>query len=145
MKHTKHSPYHYLITPLFVQGNECRTLLKNVNILEDIVSDDELRASRSSEEAIPHPALPFIAAFKSFNDIVNKCFGMQLKPGWQEAIETFKTDYLHCNISITSKAHIVFAHLKSFLIENDSALGVFSEQAFESIHAEFWKMWSRSD
>ena len=127
-----------------MQGNECRTLLKNVDILEDLVNKDNMRVSRSStSETGTHPALPFISAFHSFNEVVATSFSMHLKPGWEEAIEKFQSDYLNCNISITTKAHIIFAHLRPFILENDCGLGVFSEQAFESIHAEFWKMWAR--
>ena len=34
--------------------------------------------------------LPYIQAFRSFDQVVSKCFGVSLKEGYKEAIEDFK-------------------------------------------------------
>ena len=47
--------------------------------------------------------LPYIQAFRSFDQVVSKCFGVSLKEGYKEAIEDFKTAYMNLGITVTPK------------------------------------------
>ena len=63
--------------------NECRKLLKNVNILQQL-PDTSL---------VPN-IFHITEAFKSFNLVVKACFGFILQPDFAERIENFKRCYL---------------------------------------------------
>ena len=83
--------------------------------------------------------LPFIASLRSFNQVVEQCFGMKLKEGYMKSIRVFETKYRELNISIAPKLHMVFSHIEDFLrIKKESAgLDFWCEQAFESCHHDF--------
>ena len=80
--------------------------------------------------------LPYIQAFRSFDQVVSKCFGVSLKEGYKEAIEDFKTAYMNLGITVTPKVycfrylhffryqfqvHIVFQHINEFLSQVNSS------------------------
>jgi hypothetical protein len=67
--------------------------------------------------------------------------GVHLTVGWEQSIADFRTAYLDLAISITTKIHIIFYHLESFLLDKGFGLGLYNEQAFESVHADVDKKW----
>ena len=50
-------------------------------------------------------ALPYIKAFRAFDEVVGSCFGVSLKGDYLEKIKVFKTMYLSLGISVTPKVH----------------------------------------
>ena len=49
------------------------------------------------------------------------------------------------SLSITLKIHVILEHIEDCInfFENNEGLGVWSEQAGESVHPEFLKIWNR--
>ena len=47
--------------------------------------------------------LPFVQAFRAFSRVVDSCFGIELKEGFEQHIEEFKRIYLGLGISVTPK------------------------------------------
>ena len=80
-----------------------------------------------------------IKAIETFNRVVKHCFSKTLKVGWRLRLRAFKVAYLATELSITTKVHIVFSHIKQFIYRFGVGLGVYSEQAFESVHHDFKK------
>ena len=50
---------------------------------------------------------------------------------------------LDFGLSVTNKAHIVFAHLADVLDKRQEALGQWSEEVVEACHQAFDKVWQR--
>ena len=50
--------------------------------------------------------LPFILAFRTFASVVDSCFGVSLKSGYEDAIRKFKEAYLSLDITVTPKVYI---------------------------------------
>ena len=46
-------------------------------------------------------------------------------------------------LSVTTKAHVIFTHVLQQIERTGQALGVLSEQAFESVHYDFLETWKR--
>ena len=86
-------------------------------------------------------------AFKSFKLVTEKWFGQELVSGWELAIGQFSHDVRKIqDISIILKAHILEAHVVEFLNRQTGALkgkglGFWSEQASESVHYDWNKLW----
>ncbi|OAF63901.1 hypothetical protein A3Q56_08396 [Intoshia linei] len=89
----------------------------------------------------PYPE--FVIALNDFNAIVNSCFGKTLKGNYKQVISNFKESFCKLNIIITPKLHSIFFHISDFCEENKLALGIWSEQASESVHANFKKTWAK--
>ena len=123
------------------EGNQCRALLKKVEVLEKLVEDDCEKHSEKVMET--HPAKVFIDALKALNELVAGCFGKSLCSDYVERIQIFSEKYDQCKISITSKAHAIKSHLKPFLDKHNVGLSLFSEQAFEAIHSKFLQIWAK--
>ena len=47
--------------------------------------------------------LPYIAAFRAFNKVVESCFGMQLATDYKQCISNFSFLYRELGISVTPK------------------------------------------
>lgn len=107
-------------------GNSCMILLKNVDTLQSIC---------------PLHCLRYVDAFRKFYRVVNSCFGFSLNPEYQKFIEDFKNSYLALEISVTPKLHAIFYHVGEFCERRQQGLGLFSEQAFESVHHDFSQVW----
>jgi len=114
------------------EGNECRTLLKHVDVLQAMVAETDT-------EKLP----AFVEAFRAFNNVVTACFGKCLGENWQGMIDLFQEAYLKTGCSITTKVHLVIHHLASFCLQHDCGLGRYTEQAFEAVHASFSNYWQR--
>ena len=119
-----------------LEGNSTRKLLKSMDSLE-------LELDKVSEE-VYMKGLPFTRALRSFDQVVHSCFGPILLEGWREHIAEFSSCYKDltsstgCPVTITPKVHILTTHVEQFLsMKNDGrGLGYWSEQAFESVHAD---------
>ena len=108
------------------EGNDCRKILKKIDSLET---------------RCPTVFMPFVAAFRSFNDVVAACYGYNLASDYKQKIRKFRFDYMKLGISVTPKIHAVFFHIEEFCDFSGTGLGAFSEQTAESLHQEFSKCW----
>lgn len=84
-------------------GNSCKTLLNNVDLLRSIC---------------PIDCLKFVRAFNDFKNVVEACFGRNLDPQFQTHIYAFKQSYLDLDISATPNVHCVFYHVEQFCAAN---------------------------
>ena len=78
-----------------IQGNQSRAFLKKVDSLQQALE-------KESDEVLLN-GLPFVHAFRSFSCVVQSCFGVELKGGYEEKIEEFKKCYLVLDITVTPK------------------------------------------
>ena len=116
------------------EGNECKALLDNVHVLEDICRQQNANSK----------VWCIVKAFTSFGKVVNSCFGQELKPSFREDLKKFTNDYVAIgSATITPKVHIVMDHVGDFCASHGCGLGQFSEQASEGVHREFRKYWER--
>ena len=98
---------------------------------------------RLAEKACAYKAQGFIETFCNFRDVVSSCFGKSLEGDFKEKIEKFKDSFLSLPVTVTPKAHAVFYHISEFIDRHGSALGLFSEQATETMHSKFKTHWQR--
>ena len=54
-------------------------------------------------EAVIVNGLPFIQAFRAFEQVVTSCFAVTLKEGYLQAIVAFREAYMSLGITITPK------------------------------------------
>ena len=62
---------------------------------------------------------------------------MELKPTYEESIDSFRDSYLSLKISMILKVHSMFFHIKDFCSEDNKGLGYYSEKSMESVHFDF--------
>lgn len=91
----------------------------------------------------PIGCLKFVRTFDDFHLVVKACFGTHLDPQYITYINNFKKSYLDLDISVTPKVHSVFFHIEEFCSKHHKGLGWYSEQAMESVHYEFKKVWEK--
>ena len=109
-------------------GRSCHKLLSNVDLLRSLC---------------PINALPFVDCFKALKDVVHTCFGWTLSDDYTKAIELFKEAYMALDIPVTPKVHCIFHHVQEFCEKKNEGLGRWSEQAIESLHADFKPTWEK--
>ena len=119
------------------EGNACRKLLKE---------SDKLHDSEIYEHVGPLKLQPYITAFKTMNEIVRDCFCTHRADtaNLDENLIKLRKALESTGITQTLKIHIILDHLKQgiSLLSNDG-LGLWSEQAGESVHREYLKYWER--
>ena len=118
-------------------GNECRKLLKNTKELRSIVNNLP-RNQRDKKTKIKLLA----DAFESFHGLVNSCFGTVLRDTWEGNLINFGECYRATGASISPKVHIVLSHL-TYFVKKFGPLGIYSEQAGESIHQDFKRQFQK--
>ena len=109
-------------------GNSCRKLLKNTDLLRSIC---------------PPIGLKYVSVFQAFNNVVESCYGDYLSPDFENHINEFKHAYDALEIPVTPKVHCVYYHVSQFCIKYSCGLGKHSEQASESVHAHFKSTWAK--
>ena len=109
-------------------GNDSRKLLQNIDKLEEIC---------------PPQYEKFISTLKAFNDVVTSCYGRNLSSDFESTICKFRIEYKKLRINVTPKVHAVFHHVPEFCKLTKMGLAPWSEQAAESSHSEFTKIWER--
>lgn len=121
------------------EGNACRKLLKEA---------DKLNDKRIFQEKGPLALVPYIAAFKAMDEMVKFCFSVKdIDPDVN--INKILNELERCikatEVSKTLKLHVTLSHIKQCLefIGDSQGLGLWSEQAGESIHREFLKFWQK--
>ena len=96
-------------------------------------------------EPLPDNLQPIHTMLTKFRQVVSSCFSMELAITFREDIDAFNesvhglVDYSNQTLQIklqpTWKIHILVTHLKPFLEEKMTGLGVFCEQTSEASHA----------
>lgn len=114
------------------QGNQCRKLLANIPKLKKLCDKYDITCKIYAD------------AFENFLKVVNSCFKSVLEPHFEKCILDFQTSFLNLNISVTSKIHAIFHHVKEFCKSRGIGLGFFGEQAFESVHHDYNETWENS-
>ncbi len=105
-----------------LEGSQCRQVLFKAPLLC---------------KELPWHLKQFALMLNSFNDVRDSCFGQILKPNCGDCIDRFKQNYQDLSLTITPKIHVVFDHVREFCTETGKSLGSYSEQASESVHADF--------
>ena len=118
------------------EGNACRRLLKEADALLDY---------EICKDVGPLPLVPFVSALKAMDKVVECCFSTKkVGENLDDHIEKFKLAYKSTGVSETLKVHVIMEHLKNCLSYLDGrGLGLWSEQAGESVHREFLKFWDK--
>ena len=111
-----------------------------------------LKNSNELTELLPENLKPYGYALQQLNGVVEACFGKVLMEDvYKERIKKFETTYRllphgkdeEKELSVTTKAHVIFEHVVQQIERTGQALGIFSEQAFESVHYDFLETWKR--
>lgn len=119
------------------EGNQCRKLLKAADALQDPII---------YENVGPFRLLPYIASLKAMNKIVESCFTAKKVDlsDFDKNISELRNALKSTDVSQTIKIHVILDHLKqAIMLINNDGLGLWSEQAGESIHREFVKFWDK--
>lgn len=117
------------------EGNECRKLLNNVDVLRKILK----------EEKQDMEGQKFLQVFQSFQNLTleysrNTVDISTLK----RCVQGFRVAWKASGMSLTTKAHIVLDHLIPFVTSRGGKnMEVYAEQAHESLHSEYEKTWAR--
>jgi hypothetical protein len=111
-----------------LEGNQCKLLLeKSEALLIDL----------------PAHLKKYAQALIYFNKVRKSTFGKILGYDFKQDIEAFRVSYMALGINITPKTHIVLSHVGPYCERKGMGLGSVSEQAVESSHFEFKRVFSR--
>lgn len=114
-------------------GNECRKLLKNVDVLRQLAEQD-----------CAFNIFGIINTLQKFDAVVSSCFGSTLDPHFASKIQAFRASYLSLQgVSVTPKVHAVFFHVEDVILLKKESLGKYSEHATEALHHSFKYHWER--
>ena len=112
-----------------LDGNNSSNFLKNLDFIF---------------EPLPDTLQPVYTMLTTFKKVVDSCFSMDLALTYEEDIDTFNQSVYnmidHCqgilniNLKPTWKMHILVCHLKPFLDEKQTGLGIYCEQTSEAAH-----------
>ena len=93
------------------------------------------------DRRVPPRLRTFVSALYAFDALKSSCFSDKVHDNFQAKLNAFKFSYGLLGFSSGStKIHIVLDHLDQF-VERKGALGPYSEQASESVHADWIKTW----
>lgn len=109
-----------------LQGNQCRSVLKKAGDLE---------------LALPRSLGIYAISLSRFNEVVNSCYTNVLSVSYELDIKRFNDAFEKLALDKTTKVHIVTDHFVQFLKPRSIGMSVFSEQAVESAHNLFSKIW----
>ena len=114
------------------EGNACRTHLKEAELLND---------PKIYHSVGYFAILPFISAFKNMNKIVEKYSVTKKITDFDDLpflLRQLEIDLKNTNVSFSLKLHVFLNHSPQCLqFLNNDGLGLWSEQAGESIHRKF--------
>lgn len=118
---------------MMFEGNECRTLMNNLDDLETVLRECDQE----------HTGRPFVAVLRSFDNILSNIAQNAVNlDELKTDIASFKEQWSTSGMRLTPKAHIINNHLEDFVqSRNANNMSHFSEQAHESLHAKFYKTW----
>lgn len=112
---------------------------------ESEASEDSASATmRSHSSYVKYNEYPHVLAFKELSTLVEVCFGMEFQPEKVEvSVRNFEAAWTNLGLKNTTKSHIIFKHMVSFIDERKSSLGFYSEQSSESLHHDFNIFWEK--
>ena len=118
------------------EGNACRKMLKEADALLDPDIYEDIGQLR---------LLPFINTFKAMSKLVDCCFSVNGDgSNLRFHVNNVKMCLEATEVSKTLKVHVTLEHLEQCLTFLDtSSLGLYSEQAGESVHSEFLNYWNK--
>ncbi|CAH1115806.1 unnamed protein product [Psylliodes chrysocephalus] len=119
------------------EGNACRKLLQE---------SDKLLDPEIYEQVGPFKLQPYVAAFKTMNKFEHDCFSTQRADmtDLYENLEKLRKNLESTGTSQTLKMHNILDQFKDGIsLSNNDGLGLWSEQAGESVNREFLKFWVR--
>ena len=95
------------------------------------------------DASLPADLHPYVEALSLLSEVLSTCFTVE-GPGnkpYKELIDRFEASVKQLTVSITPSLHSIFDHVKDFYDLSGVliGLGLFSEQAGESIHHMFEK------
>lgn len=120
------------------EGNACRKMIKNSDFLlsRDMLGDTS-----------PLIIVPYVTCLKLMDKIVNSCFSNAQKVDsleLQKNICDLRKSFASTGVSVTLKVHVLLNHvLDALSYLNGTGLGIWSEQAGESVHHDFLQHWNR--
>ena len=123
-------------------GDDCKKVLDHIDQFVERV------LWYAAHEVIPH--LNFLRAFAR---VVHSCFGFELQPDYAEQIRLAREAFESlveatadqtgkCRVRWFYKVHVVLHHVEEF-VEEYGPLGPYSEQAGETVHDAWMKVWVR--
>ena len=116
-------------------GPQCAKLLKNLDILREILG---IEMNKDCIKCI-------VLAFEAADEVKTACFGQVVMPNYQDKIKSFRIAYMKLGITVTPKVHALLVHVHQFLeSKKGQGLGVWSDQASESVHQNFSALWVNS-
>lgn len=120
------------------EGNGCKKLLSEA---------DKLLDPQIYEGHNQYTLVPFVSALKACDKLVNNCFSTK-KVNYDvlsSEISNVKKAYEATEMTETLKIHVLLDHLAQCLqfLGRSDGLGIWSEQACESVHHAFLKTWNK--
>lgn len=91
----------------------------------------------------PHPATKWVDALEAFGEVVTACFSMEKAADYVERIEKFRELFALLGRKPSPKIHMVLRHLQPYLAAQSTGAAIHSEQAGETLHADFDTLWKR--
>ena len=103
-----------------LDGNQCRSFINKAELLTDFFQPIKCTADPE----------PYIRLVIKFRDVVDSCFGKELKSNFKEKIELFCKTYRDLSLKPNVKFHILEIHIVEFLAfkQNLFGLGHWTEQ-----------------
>ena len=109
-----------------LEGPSCEKLFKKLHLLD---------------RRVPPRLRTFVSALFTFDALKKSCFSDVVQEDFEKQSRAFKFCFELLNFdSGSTKIHIVLDHLDQF-VKRKGALGPYSEQASESVHADWIKTW----
>ena len=90
---------------------------------------------------LPWPVKPFANCLTHLRNAKKACFGTKLYEDWDKHISDFDELFDKLGISKINKIHAIVTHVPEFIKMTGKPLGIYSEQAMESVHHDFQETW----
>ena len=118
-----------------LNGNHCQIILEHADQLQNVQKFE---------------VQPFAETFRALRKVIHTCFGMELVEGWEANIKEFALTWAklvdffdtypfeepQTKIMYTEKVHVLIHHVPQYCKMYNTGLGVWAEQAGESLHSK---------
>lgn len=85
--------------------------------------------------------LSYFSVLENLQEMLDACFGIDLKEGYQTTIDRFCDSWDLANLPITPKLHITKFHIGEYCDNAGEGLSRSSEQTIEAVHSDFAATW----
>ena len=136
---TRHGTNKHIFTTIEheMNGNNCETILDNADLLWN-----------ETHKYCKFELQPLVDTLRALAVVIHSCFGMELSEGWKANIQhfaktwenlvdffdTYPFEEPQSKIMYTEKVHVLIHHVPQYCTMYNTGLGVWSEQAGESLH-----------